>query len=444
MYIKKIAINNIRSILSFEMEFADNPAGWHVVIGDNGSGKSSVVRSIAAVLTGPDQIPAVLPVWDEWLRTNEDEGKIRLELIRDENFDKTSQSPPPKSTITNEFVFKRNGKVNLITNLNAKKMPAKNYNWGDRSGWFSVAYGPYRRFTGGDSKWNKVFYSAEKAGAHLSVFGEDIALTEALDWLKELDRKRLKEQESLSFDQRANSSIVSPANKLYNDIKKFINQSSLLPHGALFDKIGLDGEVAFVDGNGNEIKVIQMSDGYRSILSLTFELIRQLARVYGQDRVFRSAAVSPLQDSPILIDLPGVVLIDEIDAHLHPSWQTRIGQWFTKYFPNIQFIVTTHSPLICRASEKGTIWRLAAPGNDGEPGKISKEDKNALINGNILDAFGTAIFGTNITISVEAVEKQKKLVMLKRKKRTSILSPDEDAQLKLYSEMFPEDDSIKL
>ena len=47
----------------------------------------------------------------------------------------------------------------------------------------------------------------------------------------------------------------------------------------------------------------------------------------------------------------GVILIDEIDAHLHPAWQKRIGFWLKAHFPNIQFIVTTHSPFICQAAD---------------------------------------------------------------------------------------------
>lgn len=82
------------------------------------------------------------------------------------------------------------------------------------------------------------------------------------------------------------------------------------------------------------------------------------------------------------IDVTGVVLIDEVDAHLHPTWQTRIGQWFTKYFPNIQFIVTTHSPLVCRACEKGRYGDDSLPGNRKFlSGEVVGEDKNKLING---------------------------------------------------------------
>jgi predicted ATPase len=401
MYIQKVTIENIRSIEHFEMTFP-KPAGWHVLIGDNGAGKSSIVRAIAAVLIGPEQIAAVLPIWDEWLSYNTQHGKIHLEIRMNKRFDNISQTPPPqKQPIVNEFKLEFNGKVQLKTNLDAKKMNPRNYNWGNNGGWFSVAYGPFRRFTGGDNKWNKVYYSAPKAGAHLSVFGEDIALTEALDWLKELDRKRLKENEDSTFngvlDVRA-LYINSDSQKLFHNLKNFINTTGLLPHNTQFQNVDIDGELVFTDGKGQPVKVIQLSDGFRSILSLTFELIRQLVNVYGSFKVFKSF------EKTKTIDVPGVVLIDEIDAHLHPTWQTRIGEWFTQYFPNIQFIVTTHSPLVCRACEKGSIWRLAAPGSDMKSEEITGTDKQKLINGNILDAYGTEVFGSNVVRSAKSDE----------------------------------------
>jgi hypothetical protein len=153
--------------------------------------------------------------------------------------------------------------------------------------------------------------------------------------------------------------------------------------------VDVDGNILFVDGKGDAVKVTDMSDGYRSILSMTFELIRQMVLTYGTEKVFVNNGET---DS---INLPGVVLIDEVDAHLHPTWQTRIGQWFTKYFPNIQFIITTHSPLVCRAAEMGSIWRLAAPGSNQVPGEITGEEKDKLVKGNILDAYGTEIFGSS-------------------------------------------------
>ncbi|WP_423228815.1 AAA family ATPase [Pseudaquabacterium rugosum] len=68
MYLHKVDLINIRSIKKLQMSFTKGKEpGWHVLIGDNGSGKSTVVRSIAAALIGPDEIGALRPFWDEWL-----------------------------------------------------------------------------------------------------------------------------------------------------------------------------------------------------------------------------------------------------------------------------------------------------------------------------------------------------------------------------------------
>ncbi|MGB1242524.1 MAG: AAA family ATPase, partial [Chitinophagales bacterium] len=177
----------------------------------------------------------------------------------------------------------------------------------------------------------------------------------------------------------------------------------LLPHGAIIKEVSSEG-VFLMDGNNEKISVTEMSDGFRSILSMTFEIIRHIVQNFGADTVFQS-----VKKNINKVAIQGVVLIDEIDAHLHPTWQTRIGEWFTKYFPNIQFIVTTHSPLVCRACKKGSIWRLAAPGREGEEGEIIGIEKEKLINGNILDAYGTELFGQSPVRSLQSNAKKARL-----------------------------------
>ena len=391
MYIKKASINNIRSIGHFEMTF-EQPEGWHVLIGDNGAGKSSVVRSLALALVGPQEALGLRSAWQEWLKNGEKEGSITLE-IELSNEDKLTGSGRKGSLkmISNELQFKRtdtNVNFSGITKSSRKENKKEQYNWGTGKGWFSVSYGPFRRFAGGNPDWNKVFYSQPKLGAHLSVFGEDVALTEAIEWLVKLNY--------LVLEQKEEGSIIEY-------IKQLVNSADFLPHNAQLLKISSDG-VIFKDGNGVELLVNQLSDGFRSILSLTFELIRQLVRVYGNDEVFKNIAKGDM-----FIGLPGVVIIDEIDAHLHPTWQTRVGQWFTKYFPNIQFIVTTHSPLVCRACSKGSIWRLTAPGSIEKSEEVVGIDKERLVYGNILDAYGTELFGKSPVISKDADSMLKRL-----------------------------------
>ncbi len=264
--------------------------------------------------------------------------------------------------------------------------------WVGTAGWFSASYGPFRRFTGGDADYEKLFFTNPRLARHLSVFDESVALTEGLRWLQQLQYKRLERD---------------PEGQLLEPLLKFINQPGFLPHQARMESIS-SREVLFVDGNGFRVPVEELSDGYRSILSMTFELIRQLAATYGPKRVFNPK-------DPTKVNVPGVVLIDEVDAHLHPTWQRRVGLWFREHFPEIQFIVTTHSPLVCQAAEVGTVWRLPRPGTDEQARQITGAELDRLVYGNVLDAYGTGLFGEGVARSEASKQRLERLAELNLK-----------------------------
>jgi hypothetical protein len=229
-----------------------------------------------------------------------------------------------------------------------------------------------------------------------------VALTEGLRWLQQLQFKKLEGD--------AAGALLAP-------LKKFINQPGFLPHHAQLEKI-TSREVLFVDGNGYHVPVEELSDGYRSILSMTFELIRQLAACYGPKRVFHPK-------DPTKVDVPGVVLIDEVDAHLHPTWQRKVGLWFRTHFPKMQFIVTTHSPLVCQAAEVGTVWRLPRPGTDEEARQVTGVELDRLIFGNVLDAYGTGLFGEDVSRSEKSKQRLQRLAELNLKEMRKGLSAAE-------------------
>jgi|ERR1044071_1991463 hypothetical protein len=428
MYIKKVEIKNVRSISKFEMEFAD-PAGWHVLIGDNGAGKSSILRSIALALIGPTDAQALRLPLINWIQQSKEEAEITLLIERSQDLDGYAgkKAPLKKPFDAAIRIFKENAHSFDVGRIERKGKSGTNpfeYIWSGKGGWFSTAFGPFRRFTGGDKEWSKVYYSNPRAAAHLSVFGEDVALTESLEWLSQMKFQTFE--------------AISEAASTLEGIKRFINKGGLLPHGAQLDDVNSAG-VFFKDGNGFDIDVTQMSDGFRSLLSMIFELIRQMVKIYDENLVFEN-----INNGEMTIGVPGIVLIDEVDAHLHPTWQTRIGQWFTQYFPNIQFLVTTHSPLVCRASDKGSIWRLAAPGSETKSGEITGVDKDRLIFGNVLDAYGTEVFGSNVTISEDAVEKKEEMVELNKKKMAGVIKPEEESKLEGLRQTFTTDDPIDL
>lgn len=89
-----------------------------------------------------------------------------------------------------------------------------------------------------------------------------------------------------------------------------------------------------------------MSAGYRSVIGMVADL------------AFRMAMLNPQFKENAVKETPGVVLIDEIDLHLHPKWQWRIVEDLKRTFPKVQFIATTHAPIVISSCREGEIIRL--------------------------------------------------------------------------------------
>lgn len=386
-------------------------AGWHVLIGDNGSGKSTIVRAVAACLVGKEELPALLIDWKDWMQKGSTNSRIKIDFNEPLPRMSISLKAPPKTELSSRFRFAHTFRFPSADSL--------------KDG-FSVAYGPFRRFTGGNKDWDGKGYP--RASAHRSAFGEDIALTEALDFIREL---YISELDKLNISSEKLDTIA------LDGIIKFINHSKLLPNSAEISGINSESINVIVADN-TIIPITQLSDGFRSILSLVLDMLHRLILVFSSGEVFKEVVL----DGDKKIYVPGVVLIDEIDSHLHPTWQDAIGEWFTTYFPNIQFIVTTHSPIICRAAEKGSIWRLATPGSGEESGEVIGTDRDRLIYGNILDAYGTDTFGEGVERSDESQKKLARLTRLNQLNRYGKISDEENKERAELSKIFNTDDSL--
>lgn len=422
MYVTKVHIKDVRSIDSLDWQCGEgSQAGWHVFIGDNGSGKSTVLRAIALAIIGPSEAQALRVNWNDWLRMGQQRGEVRVDLQQDPEYDKWAG----KGKTTKDLLIAHvrlsaadEGQTKLKAVSHEKNDPSRHV-WSGKPGWFAASYGPFRRFSGGDKETEKLYYSHPKVGRHLSLFGESVALSEAIDWLQQLQFKAL-EAETGNGQTGGQADIA-----LLNHVRQFVNESGFLPHGARIERITSDA-VEFVDGNGARLPVNELSDGYRSVLSLTFELIRQLAMTYGAEHVFS-------QQDPTKVQAPGVVLIDEIDAHLHPSWQMEIGLWLRRHFPHIQFFVSTHSPLICQAAATGgSVFRLAKPGTDMSNAMLEGDALHRLLYGNVLDAYDTRSFGDNVGRSELARDKMERLAELNQKElEEGLAEPEQNEQADL-------------
>ncbi|MGL4733808.1 MAG: AAA family ATPase [Enterovibrio sp.] len=103
-----------------------------------------------------------------------------------------------------------------------------------------------------------------------------------------------------------------------------------------------------IDKRGQTLNVLQLSQGEKTLMGLVGDIARRLV-------MMNPALANPLQGE-------GIVLIDEIDMHLHPTWQRSIIERLTVTFPNCQFILTTHSPLLISEQPNALVYSL----DDGE------------------------------------------------------------------------------
>ena len=262
-------------------------------------------------------------------------------------------------------------------------------------GWFGAGYGAFRRLTRESRILVPSLQTPLRYTNFFTQFREDQALEAFETWMVYLDYRISK----------SDSDTLAKTQKDWGI--KAIN--SLLPEGNDFDSIDGNGRIWF-KVQGSKVSTVALSDGFRSILALAGDLIWRLIEAF------------PQSDNPL--HEVGVVLIDELDIHLHPTWQRSIAEWLRKTFPNIQFIMATHSPLIVAgASEDAVTYRFHRKNNNIEVDKM----KN-IHAWNVDKILQSEAFGLVSTFSPETQNKIDTYYTLKKKKS---LNSDEKELLQI-------------
>ncbi len=192
------------------------------------------------------------------------------------------------------------------------------------------------------------------------------------------------------------------------------------------------------EGQVEKLSLNQLSGGYRIVLALAADLARRMAQG------------NPHMDDPLQSE--AIVLIDEIELHLHPAWQQRILNDLMRTFPNAQFIVSTHSPQVLTTVEPQHIVELYRDGDNIVAGAPAGATYGAEA-GDVLAAVMHVSERPPKNAFTEALEKYRRLVSegqgetteaLKLRRKLEKLSPHDYAlisadleikQRKLFKQM---------
>lgn len=407
MYVSKVDLENIRGFadLKFDLKRPDGTyAGWTVFTGDNGSGKSTLLKAIAIGLSGKDTARALQPSFHRWIRdgAGSAEASIQLEIARCKDDDALVESgKAPSERFPARMVLRNSSKEPQLLQTTPSKKP-DNYStpnrtiWSlDASGWFSCGYGPFRRVFGASPEATRQMV-APVTERFVTMFQEAASLAEVDQWLRNLKHKELE---------------TKPAESEQLSVVLTLLRDDLMPNQIAVDRVDSDG-LWLRDRNGVQLAWGEMSDGYRAAAALLADIVRHLINTYGTDGL---TELGP--DGKMRIKRSGVVLIDGIDAHLHPEWQREIGFWLKRHFPNIQFLVTSHSPIICQAADPNGLFVLPEPGSDVQPRPLTKEEYERVIAARPDTILLTPAFGLQNTRSPRAVEGRAEYARLQAKKR---------------------------
>jgi len=301
MWVKEINIVGVGGIESLVLKLDKN---MNIVCGPNGIGKTTILESIAHIfLHGQTNI----------LKRNAKSDSSEINAIVDVD----GEEKRTKIQFS-EFVPSKAAQFSGLYNLSEKLLSLKINR--------TFIYQPL----------NSVNKDTEKPrGSTWGEASQGLNLNDVKNWF--VNRYLYSPHNTLTEEQLANYELAKSSFSALND-------------NFTFSRVDASTNEILINTPSGEIYYEYLSSGFKSTLSIIFGIIKEIE--------FRF--VDPRMKAE---EFDGVILIDEIELHLHPEWQSIIASALQKLFPNAQFICTTHSPHIIQAAEPNQI--IAIESHDG-------------------------------------------------------------------------------
>lgn len=315
-----ITLQNLRGLHQIELNPApaqSNLGQWVVILGQNGVGKTTLLRSLALALRNT-QDPSIWPPGafsNTWLRITPPGEHPLTEAQISITLSQQAAAPPT----THETLIRQNGSTSI------KQFPPQT-----RRHIVPVfAYGCRRGSALGGAA-RKLDLSENEGPEIATLFDTGADIIHAETWLTKLD--------SAAGKDKASAAIL---NTVLTALCKFLD----------IQQIRIEANGIFItEHSGLRLPFEMLSDGYLTSAGWFLDLLARWITLAQKHHI----ALTP----DFMQQMRGLVLIDEIDLHLHPRWQIEIISRTRELLPQMSFFVTTHNPLTLVGAKANEIWIL--------------------------------------------------------------------------------------
>ncbi|MCP4213454.1 MAG: AAA family ATPase [bacterium] len=397
--LKKLTLENIKCFKHVDIEF---PAGgadssWKLLVGDNGVGKTTILHCIALCALGPELASRLVTMPQNMLRLGTEKGY--MEAVFEVPLHSGNKDNSTEDVVIRIGIEKGSRSFDIRVDENSPNadrvrefLAARKRT--DFEGWFTAGYGAVRNllFTDEPSRISPQDPVLDRVD---SLFEPSKVLIDPASLYRFLsgDSSPFKE---MGAPAKLSPTVLAHIRELLEKLLPMISFSGANGSGSLDTYFG-------------KVPISELSEGYKSMLSWLAHLIIHLLRAVGWNGNIN--------------DVKGIVLIDEVDLHLHPSWQQQVIPFLRHSFPNLQFIGCTHSPMTAGGAEDGDIILLERNGEE-----ITVKQDLPSIKGWRADQILTGpLFGLRSTRDISTgnmMKEYKKLLALSQR------SPQEETRLK--------------
>ena len=410
MRIKELELKNFRCFEHMSLMLHSN---MNVMVGVNGTGKTTILEAIrifiGAVFCELDKIENKISspsITDDDVRLHNLERQYSVEIQGILDIDKELLHEGIASW--DRVLERYGGKTKFGNGKNAKEL-SKNIQTlirdGEETAVPIIAYYSTDRY-----KKEKKNTGLEADGSRLRGYYNALdSMTNIWFFLNIIKTETLWELQS-----GKQSIILSMVRKV---IAGCVPGCAEIVHDVKYDKL------IITQRDGEKIPFSSLSDGVRSVLSMVMELS------------LRCYLLNPYLGENAPLFTPGIVLIDEIDLHLHPEWQLHILNDLSAMFPRVQFIVSTHAPLILSSVKDGCVFSIADKSVYSFPNQYKRHPEQILTDMNTKLTFGHDLADYRLLIeagkgkSEEAVRLREKLEVELGKNHDELLKADVMLQL---------------